>query len=207
MILSDLKSNFTLAGVENALRSHWTDDAIKRCDDDPRHHSHYQDEEDDISEPDMERDDAFFDDMTSQQVACYREAQQQEQEAWMQVQHTRRTLRDARARQHDVRMGRKFYKPSWQKGGSGGGGRSRSTPIGAAPSSGGNSCLKCGKNHQTSECPQRDTEHGLEAQELAEFTYYQAEVNSETRTMTINENHPIDPVRQIPAESTTLKLS
>lgn len=37
IIQGEVKGNFTLAGVENALRSHWTDDQIRARDGESRH--------------------------------------------------------------------------------------------------------------------------------------------------------------------------
>ena len=87
-------------------------------------------------------------------------------EAWVQFQQSRRTFKEARARQAEVRLGRRFYKP-----GNGKGPGKRKQPIGAGPSGG--PCLRCGRNHRTSECnlPKEETK-GMQAEELAEYTYY-----------------------------------
>ena len=167
VIQGDLKSNFTLAGVENSLRSHWTDDQIRRRDGEVRHQANFQDEDDDILEPEADYDESYFEDWSQQDYTFYQDARNQEHEAWLQLQQARRTLKDARARQHEVKMGRRFFRPSWQKGG----GKGRA-PVGAPPHQG--PCMKCGKAHRTSDCPQkeRDQERTLEAEELAEFTYF-----------------------------------
>ena len=167
VIHGDLKGNFTLSGVENSLRSHWTDDQVKRRDGEAKHVAHYQDEEDDINDPAEDLDEAFFENWSDQEVAWYQDARAQEHEAWLQYQQAKRTLRDARARQQEVKMGRRFYKPSWQKGNGKG-----KQPIGASPSA--SPCLKCGsRSHRTSDCPQaREESKGMRAEELAEFTYF-----------------------------------
>ena len=170
VIQGDLKGNFTLAGVENSLRSHWTDDQVKKRDGEPKYQAHLgNDQEDDVSAPEDDPDDAYFENWTSQEISWYQDARAQEHEAWLQFQQARRTLRDARARQHEVRMGRKFYRPGGQKGG----GKQR--PIGAGPPQG--PCLQCGKAHRTRDCPQnKDEQKGMASEELAEFTYYFDEI-------------------------------
>ena len=168
VIQGDLRSNFTLAGVENALRSHWTDEQIKKRDGEPRgHQANYQDQEDDVSEPEQDPDDAFFEEMSEQERALWQEMRGEEQHAWVQFQQARRTLREARARQHEVKMGRMFYRK--------GGGKGKPGPIGGNPRQQG-PCLRCGGKHNTNECPGNGGTAKaayVEAPEhLAEYTYY-----------------------------------
>ena len=166
VIQGDLKGQFTLAGVENSLRSHWTDDQIKKRDGEPRHHANYGEDPETMSGPEEDPEETFFEDWSEQEVAWFREARAQEMEAWVQFQQSRRTLKEAWARQAGVRLGRRFYKPGNGKGPGKG-----KQPIGAGPSGG--PCLRCGRNHRTSECnlPKEETK-GMQAEELAEYTYY-----------------------------------
>ena len=62
-------------------------------------------------------------------------------EAMAMIQQARRTLKEARAKQHQVRLSRQYYKVSTEKGKIGG--RSSST------TSTGIKCFKCGGNHKT----------------------------------------------------------
>ena len=160
VIQGDLKSNFTLAGVENALRSHWTDEQIRRRDGEAKNQSffHQDDEDADEDEPAGDLGESYFEGWSEQEVSWYQEAREQEHQAWIQFQQARRTLRDARARQAEVKASRRFFKPGK---GSGKG----KAPVGANPALG--PCLKCGKNHRTADCPRglsSETEKGMEAE-------------------------------------------
>ena len=73
-----------------------------------------------------------------------------------------------------AKMSRRYYRGS---GGGKGTGKSK-TPIGASPGNG--PCLKCGKGHRTSDCPRdRESEKTLQADHLAEYTYFQEQAPQE----------------------------
>ena len=159
VIQGDLRSNFTL---------HWTDEQVRRRDGDPKHYASFQDADDECSDPEPEPDDAFFESWTESEKAWWQEAREEEHTAWVQLQNARRTLKEARAKQHEVKLGRRFYKPKGQ-------GKSRSHPIGSNPRQG--PCLRCGKGHATAECPNGSSQvksaaYVEEPEHLAEFTFY-----------------------------------
>ena len=212
VIQGDIKSNFTLAGVENSLRSHCTDEQIRRRDGESKNQAFFQDGEEAISEPEDEPEDAFFQGWTEQEVSWYQDAREQEHHAWVQLQQARRTLKDARARQSEVKMNRKFYRP-----GSGKGFSKNRTPVGASPSQG--PCLRCGKGHRTSDCPNkppREEDKTLEVEHLAEFTFYQDsiedQVNNEEESDRIadhdhNHDHDHDRDHEIKAPTSPTRPS
>lgn len=111
VIQAEIKGNFTVVGVENALRSHWPDDHLRKQYGEPRHQANFganaDDDEDEA--PQEEWDEAFVEDWSIEAKECFRAACQEEQQPWVQMQQAKRTLRDARARQHEVRMSRKFF--------------------------------------------------------------------------------------------------
>ena len=160
VIQADLRSNFTLAGVENSLRSHWTDEQVRKRDGEPRHQANFQMDGEEISEPEADPEEAFFENWSEQDVAWWQEACTSEHQAWLQYQHARRSLKHARARQHEVKMGRHFYR------GKGSGANPRYGP-----------CLKCGGSHPTSNCPgngKKDEAHyGSEQEGQDDTTFYQ----------------------------------
>ncbi|CAK9055634.1 CCHC-type domain-containing protein [Durusdinium trenchii] len=87
IIQGEVKGNFTLAGIENALRAHWADDAIKKRDGEGRHSSLFQGEEDDEEyEMPLDEADAFYEGWTEREKAWYQEAKEDEQHAWLQMQ-------------------------------------------------------------------------------------------------------------------------
>ena len=175
IIQGEIKGNFTLAGVENALRSHWTDDQIRTRDGESRHQAQFQDEEED--EP-IEDDHAMFEGWSEDEMSWYQDAKAEEQRAWMQLQQSKRTLREARARQHEVKMSRKFYKTSWQSKPPGGQGRGNG-PVGASSTfRAKDACFRCGgRGHIARNCPNPPSQEAkisedAEEEDLAEFTYF-----------------------------------
>ena len=97
----------------------------------------------------------------------------------MQIQQGRQTLRAARAKQHEVRMGRKFYSPGVRQGSRAalsdkGKSRGKGDPPGQAASL----CARCGKNHETRFFPNKPDRPAGEAknyevttEEVSEFIY------------------------------------
>ena len=151
IIQGEAKGNFTLTGIENALRAHWADDAIKKRDGEGRHSSLFQGEDDDEEyEMPLDEADAFYEGWTEREKAWYQEAKEDEQHAWLQMQGAKRTMKEARARQREVKMTRKFYKsyPILSGG--------RSTSYKNDKEKG--PCFKCGeRGHHKRECPKRES--------------------------------------------------
>ena len=173
LIQSEVKNNFSLANVEVALRSHFTDETIKKRDGEAKQ-ALYENEEDE-TEP-WEEDTSFYEDLPEDALALYQQAKHEEHEAWAQLQQARVTLREARAKQHEVRMGRRFYAPSADRGkgyskgkGKGGMGDRRPNNTTSSTRTGG-PCARCGKDHDTSHCPRKNEDgKNYEAVEHSEY--------------------------------------
>ena len=172
IIQGEVKGNFTLTGIENALRAHWADDAIKKRDGEGRHSSLFQGEDDDEEyEMPLDEADAFYEGWTEREKAWYQEAKEDEQHAWLQMQGAKRTMKEARARQREVKMTRKFYKsyPILSGG--------RSTSYKNDKEKG--PCFKCGeRGHHKRECPKRESAKmatHYEEDEEAQYTYHTTE--------------------------------
>ena len=121
IIQSDIKSKFSLEGVENSLRVHWTDGQVRRRDgSDKRQQANFGGMELDFDDEEgpPEWDHSYFEGWDPEDIAVFQEAYETEQEAWAQIQEGRRTLRDARERQKAVRLGRKFFSPKGKAGAS-----------------------------------------------------------------------------------------
>ena len=167
VIQGEIKGDFTLAGVEHALRSHWSDDQVRKRDGDAKHVAAFQDE--DEEEP-IEEDAALFEDWSQEELSWYQDAKAEEQRAWIQFQQAKRTLREARAKQHEVKMSRKYYRSSSvtpQRS-------SRAWVGGHQPKQKG-PCFKCGSfEHQVKQCPQREESAKIaeEEEEHAEYTTF-----------------------------------
>ena len=136
------------------LRNQWVDDDLRRHDqagrvagwmtyDDVEPESHLEEG------PDM----AFLTDsgITEEGLALMEQAEEEAQQALT-------TLREARQKQHQVKMSRQYFRTSFRGGGqrfkgSGGFVRKESTRDGGTGS--GEKCLGCGGPHRTSQCPKK----------------------------------------------------
>lgn len=184
LIQSETKNDFSLLTVESALRNQFTDDQIRRKDGDARH-SFYGEEEDEADDywNNEEEDQVLYEQLGPDEIALFQAAKDEEYQAWAMIQQGRQTLREARAKQHDVRLGRKFYDLR-NKGGDRGKGKGSYGNPGKGKGSfrdGGagrgtrtyGPCARCGKEHDTQYCPlKKETEmKTFEAEEQSEFIY------------------------------------
>eukprot|EP00435_Cladocopium_sp_Y103_P019595 s2606_g4.t1 len=145
MVIAAVKGDFTMARVAQELRSQWTDDDLRRRDANNRQSSWWVDENDDAGSEDY--DTAWVaqaqKDLNDEGLALLGEAEEEAQEAMAMVEHGRRTLKEARQKQHQVRMSRKYYRTSFRSSGS--------TSTGGT--TGEQKCFRCGGPHKTSACP------------------------------------------------------
>lgn len=179
VIQGEIKGQFSLKSVENALRSHWSDDQLRKRDGDIRHDAQFQDDGEDEDEPE-ETDFENMAQWTEDEKAWFQDAKAEEHQAWMQLQQARRTLREARTRQHDIKMSRRFYKPgtspnpgktTFRHGA--GPGAAGGKPLGKI-----GPCFNCGSfEHRVANCPRKKKESAQmidgDEENLAEFTYFQ----------------------------------
>lgn len=175
LIQSEVRNRFSLQSVENALRSHFTDDAIKKKDGEPPH-AMFENEEDFDETGGQPEDESFFEDLSEEAMVFYQQAKEEEEAAWLQIQQGRQTLKEARAKQHEVRMGRKFFDVKRKPFG-GRMGERQAFGKGQGKKSYG-PCARCGKGHDTKFCPQKSEASGsdvtsFEAEEHSEFIYGQ----------------------------------
>ena len=91
--------------------------------------------------------------MSEEGIALMSEAETEAQEAMAAIEHGRRTLKEARARQHEIRMSRKYFKTSNHAGRGKGSGKS----AGLRPRDDSQlTCLCCDRlGHRAANCPQR----------------------------------------------------
>ena len=145
MIVAALKGDFTMTRVAQELRSQWTDEDLRRRDAANRHSSWWVDENDEAESEDY--DTAWVAqahrDFNDEGLALLGEAEDVAQEALAMLERGRRTLKEARQKQHQVRMSRKYYRTSFKSSGS--------TSTGASGTD--QKCFRCGGPHKTSSCP------------------------------------------------------
>ena len=173
IIQSDIKSQFTLLNVENSLRAHWTDEQIRRRDGDSKAQAHFEDYEDEAAPEELP--DSFFEEWDAEDIILFQNAQRAEADAWAQLQQARRTLKDARERQKEVRLGRRFYPKGKGRGHlSGGSGHARGPPQSSSSGPEG-PCLRCGKAHSTRNCPvksEQTDKRALQVDAESEFIFH-----------------------------------
>ena len=158
-ILAAIRGEFSVKNVEKALREQWRDDDLAKRDR-SKQYANYASYEDD----DEEDDDAFA-------AAEAPDPAQDPQgfEAFMSEQHEidvaleairdqRRTLKEARWRQQQVKMNRKFYPTApYRAGGKGSNSKGGHSEV--------EKCLACGGRHKTSSCPVKTQKVNVAAEE------------------------------------------
>ncbi|CAE7660472.1 RE1, partial [Symbiodinium sp. CCMP2456] len=166
MIFTALKGEFSVVRVAQELRNQWTETDLKKRD------QHYkgsgflgetgEDEDFEIQEAWQTGEMGEHDgDLNDEGAALVAEAEDDARQAWAVLQNAKRTLKDARQRQHQVRMSRKYYQP----GGSGAQASSRPRDDSKM------TCLKCGQvGHRAANC-QQEKAHAAEDQS-APFVCY-----------------------------------
>lgn len=90
-----------------------------------------------------------LDTMTTEERALVIADQQEIDEALTVMQNARRTVKDARARQHAVKISRRYYRPGAPRQG-----QQRSERPGFTANYG--QCIKCAGQHRTSDCPDKN---------------------------------------------------
>ena len=127
---------FNYDAIAKALKKAWPDEELTKRDRQHGGHGMMADDNDAYMVGDDENDEAMLtEDLTAEDSAAYLTAEMEAQSALAAIRQGRNTLREARGKQHTVRMNRKFYdkKPT--------------AMAGAKPK-----CLKCGGAHETKDC-------------------------------------------------------
>lgn len=98
-------------------------------------------------------------------IALMADAEESIEEALTVIKDARRTLREARAKQHQVKMNRQYYRPSND------GGKGRGKDGGHK---GEIKCFRCGGNHKIANCTDRQAPRGeaKAAEEVAPFVCF-----------------------------------
>ena len=154
VVLAALKGDYSLQRVAQELRNQWWASGWVASDDAA------------LETIDEESADALtLDDLTGEEQAMMMEAEDQAQHAMAMIENGRKTLREARARQNQVRLSRRYFKPAFKKPTPGG--QPRGSTLG-----GGIACLRCGGPHRVAECPQPSKPSAAVATEEAPSACY-----------------------------------
>ena len=162
MIHTAVQGDYGVHRIAQELRNQWDENSIRKREGSQRGQTSYLgdgfdefDDEGDAMEQGFE-----MDDLTAEGQALVSEAEEEAQEALAAIERGRRTLRDARTRQHQVRMARQYHKlPAASTSGKpsslGSSSSYRTSPAGSSDDSR-MTCLKCGKvGHRAANCPQK----------------------------------------------------
>ena len=156
--------DFSLNRIIRELRAQFPDAEMKRRDAGRKQHGYLgsipEDEDEDLREDREELSFVAEEDLNEEGLAMWASATEEAESAYAAYQQARRTLREARQKQHSVKMSRQYYKPDT------GGRRDDSRII----------CMNCGKmGHRKANCPQSGPASSRKEPESAPFVCYAGE--------------------------------
>ena len=160
MIHTAVQGDYGVQRIAQELRNQWDESNLRRREGAGRSQTSYIGEDDGEWDGENLESEMGFDveELTAEGQALVSEAEDMAQEALAAIEKGRRTLKDARMKQHQVRMARQYHKlpassstrPSttWSS-------NTRSGGAGGTPDDSRMTCLKCGKvGHRAANCPQ-----------------------------------------------------
>lgn len=176
VLQAELRGDFSIKAVEAVLRKHWTDgDLRKRDAEKGRYMANWASDPLDGDEEAIDPHQLEAEGFSAEDIHVMTSEEDRAQTAMAAMQEARRTLRDARARQHAVKMSRQYYsvKPAgYQSSGSNGGlWKQMSRPTT------GIQCFRCGGPHKVADCKEkpRDGEKSHVVSETAPFVTFLSE--------------------------------
>ena len=176
MIPTAVQGNYSLQRIAQELRAQWDESSLRQREGHGRTQASYMGDYDDAESEDLDHHEGFIlEDMTEEGQALVAEMETDVQQALAVIQQGKRTLREARARQNQVRLSRQYFKTSINRGS----GTSTTSTFRAGGSASGTSttgsfragsshsgrptgvpddskmvCLKCGRvGHRAANCP------------------------------------------------------
>ncbi len=161
-VLAAIRGEFSTASVAKALREQWSDDDLMKRDRMRTNSAMVADEE---IEMDTEAfaadgDESDLDHLDAADKEIYLAEQSRVDEALAAIQMHKNTLREARWKQKQVKLGRGFFPPKpFQKGSAGAKGSGSRGKV---------ECFRCGGNHYSYECTKpKDAKVASEAAHIA----------------------------------------
>lgn len=145
MIQTAVQGDFKMDRIARELRAQWPEEDLRQHDQGFKQAGFWQEEV--YEEPDWTGDADTYDSleqdgMNEEGLSLVAEAEQLAEEAMATIEKAKITLREARAKQHQVKMNRQYYQFTTGKGKGSGKGKTIK-------------CFKCGGNHKLVDCPDR----------------------------------------------------
>ena len=165
MIRTAVGGDFSVDRIAQELRTQWPEEELKRRDQVGRRSGYMvsktvvEAELTDDEQPGWTAGDLLADGMTQEGIALVAEAAEEAEQALAAMKQAKRTLREARARQHQVKMSRKYYKVP-------------DTNDDARPREKTVKCFRCGGPHKIAECPEKKPNSQNFVREEAPFVCY-----------------------------------
>ena len=173
MIQTAIQGDFSLQKVAHELRAQWPEDELRRRDQSSRQSGMWAEDPGGLGGWETEENYYQHEDLgglNEEGLQIMWSAEEEAEEAYAMLEKAKRTLQEARDKQKMVKMSRQYYRTTsyrprtWEKGGKGSGKNSKGGPS---------SCLRCGGNHRTGQCPDKvaPTSNAM-ATEAAPFVCY-----------------------------------
>ena len=152
LVMTGLNGNFTPVRVAQELRNQFSEHEVKRRDQSRRHMGYLGEAWEADEEEELDGDlatDEIEGTLNDEGFALVSLAEEEAESAMAAMQTARRTLRDARQRQHQVKQSRKYFQSTTN--------RSTAASSSSRPRDDSNlDCLRCGKRgHQAANCPHK----------------------------------------------------
>ena len=185
LVMNATGEDYSVEAIAHAMRSQFTDGDMKKRDSNRRQHGFWgavDEENQDEPHGDLMDDYEAQETLDDDSFAMWSEAQHDAQEALAAIGVAKRTLREARAKQHAVKMSRQYYKvgsrPSSSSQASGNRPRDDSQIV----------CLRCQKKgHRAANCPLPPPTAHMAQEETASFICYAEDLVTDARDYQISE--------------------
>ena len=157
VIVANLRNNFTITKVKEALKLTWPDEELRKRDSGRNAAMFAADEEALMADEDPAPEEEPVEWDTPEDGYAYQALEDDAQEALAALEDARRTLRDAREKQAQMRKNRNFFPNRGTSETKGGG---KKPPI---------KCFRCGGNHLRRDCPQANS--GGQSEQRVHFVF------------------------------------
>ena len=159
MIYTAVQGDYRVDRIAQELRNQWDEASLRKREGAGRTQNSYLGNYEDEDYAEDEAEHGFnVEELSPEGQALYSEAEESAQSALAILERALRTLKEARSKQHQVRMSRQYFKTSgrsstWRPSSTTG---SSGRPSSSVPDDSKMTCLKCGKmGHRAANCPSK----------------------------------------------------